>query len=132
MPIEARADVAQRVIFVRLHGSVGAEEFFRHQEETVARPDYAGFHELVEVEPTAKLDYRSEHEVRALAALSAKSDLPDRTTRLAIVAPNDLHFGLGRMYESFRTMAPGSGREVQVFRSRAEALSWVGVKEPGP
>jgi hypothetical protein len=127
--IEARADVAQRVIFVQLRGRVTAEELFAHQENTISRPEYAGFHEFVDVSEAAELVYTSEHDVRALAALSAKSDPLGPRTRLAIVAVSDLHFGMARMYESFRSLAPSSGRDVGVFRNRADALEWMGVHD---
>lgn len=46
----------------------------------------------------------------------------------ALAAPDDLIFGLGRMFEAF---AGGSGWAIEVFRTRDEAVLWIknSVKE---
>jgi len=41
------------------------------------------------------------------------------------VAPADLVFGLGRMYETYRGLNERSTKEVAVFRTRPEALDWL-------
>jgi hypothetical protein len=46
------------------------------------------------------------------------------TTRIAIVAPADLSFGLGRMYGMLTDDAP---QKVGVFRSVEKAVEWLGV-----
>jgi hypothetical protein len=49
-------------------------------------------------------------------------------SRLAIVAPRDELFGLGRMYEFLRGDSPV---DVRVFRERKEAELWLGLsKDP--
>ena len=57
---------------------------------------------------------------------------PGLPSKFAIVAPQDLYFGLGRMYESLRESAPHSSRRIAAFRSRAEAERWLDapVDEP--
>lgn len=45
--------------------------------------------------------------------------------RAAIVAPQDLAFGLGRMYDTYRELSGRSTRQVAVFGSMAEALQWL-------
>jgi hypothetical protein len=52
-------------------------------------------------------------------------------TRFAIVAPRDFEFALGRMYGAHRDLESRSTKQVSVFRSRPEALAWLGLeKEP--
>jgi hypothetical protein len=43
----------------------------------------------------------------------------------AIVAPDNLPFGIARM---FATFAEGHGQTMHVFRSRAEAIAWLGTE----
>lgn len=43
--------------------------------------------------------------------------------RTAVIAPRDLPFGLGRLYEALAAESP---EVVQVFREPAEALEWLG------
>ena len=53
-------------------------------------------------------------------------------SRFAIVAPRDFEFGLGRMYEAHREQDSRSTKRVGVFRTREEALAWLGLtREPG-
>ncbi len=46
-------------------------------------------------------------------------------TRTSIYAPEDLPFGMSRMYAS---LARESSETVSVFRDRSEALRWIGVE----
>jgi hypothetical protein len=48
-------------------------------------------------------------------------------SKLAIVAPEDLAFGLGRIYEAYREANDQSTKRVGVFRSRAEAMKFLGL-----
>ncbi len=41
---------------------------------------------------------------------------------VAIYAPQDLHFGLSRMYDAY---AKDLAENVQVFREKEEALNWI-------
>ena len=65
---------------------------------------------------------------RELAALSASMDRIEAGTKMAIVAPQDHAFGLGRMYEAYRSFEPASKKEVAVFpRTISEALAFLGL-----
>jgi hypothetical protein len=70
--------------------------------------------------------------MKALAQLAVQADDPAQTSRLAIIARQDLHFGLGRMYESYRSMQPKHTRQVSVFRTRQEALHWLSQERTAP
>jgi hypothetical protein len=47
---------------------------------------------------------------------------------MAIVAPEDFAFGLGRMYEAYRGFEPAGKKEVGVFRTLREALEFLGLE----
>ena len=53
-------------------------------------------------------------------------------TRFAIVAPRDFEFALGRMFAAHREMDSRSTKRVSVFRSREEALAWLGLDAEPP
>jgi hypothetical protein len=56
-------------------------------------------------------------------------DQPRTSTKFAIVAPDDLAFGLGRMYGAYRRLDERSTKEVGVFRTVAEALAFLGIQD---
>jgi len=66
--------------------------------------------------------------MRELAALSASMDRVAAGAKMAIVAPQDHAFGLGRMYEAYRGFEPASKKEVAVFRTISEALAFLGLE----
>ena len=63
---------------------------------------------------------RSPDEVRAIADI-VKSRIA--VGRMAVVASDDLYFGLGRMFQAFTA---SDGLEVGVFRDYDEAIQWMG------
>jgi hypothetical protein len=130
MPIAYRIDAGRRVVFADPYGALTAEDLFAYQRDVGSKPQVRGFDELVDMSRVEQVVYTDMKPVRELASLSASMDDPDRPTRLAIVAPADEDFGLGRMYEALRSLQPGSTREVRVFRKRADALAWLGTTDP--
>lgn len=65
----------------------------------------------------------STEEIRDLAALAGKFiKIPN--SKLAVVAPTALRFGLVRMYAAFREANPDIP-EMRVFRTRARAQAWL-------
>ena len=74
----------------------------------------------------------TEMNMKALAALSVQTDDPAQPSKLAIIASEDLHFGLARMYETFRNLEPKHSRQVAIFRTRDEALRWLTRESTAP
>jgi hypothetical protein len=127
MPINHQIDHDQRLVIASPHGVLTDAEVFDYQMTVWSRPEVKGYNELVDMTAVAKIEYVSSARVNDLANLSASMDAEDAPSKLAIVATNDIHFGLGRMYEARREMAARSNKVVRVFRSRPEALQWLGV-----
>ena len=126
MPITCQFDHAKRRIIGLAAGTLAEQDLFDFQRQFSVRPDYNGVFDSTSVKDLHKIDHDS---LKKLAGVAAASDRSDNPTKLAIVAPKDLHFGLGRMYESFRECIPQSVREISVFHSRAEAEQWLDAKE---
>jgi hypothetical protein len=57
-------------------------------------------------------------------------DAPGSPSKFAIVVPQDIAFGLGRMYEQLRELDRRSTRKVAGFRTVDEAPAFLGVTGP--
>ncbi|MBI1372274.1 MAG: hypothetical protein GC159_05875 [Phycisphaera sp.] len=110
----SRMTVSGRVIFADL------ESLVRRQ---LNDPDYAlCSRELVDARDVTP-DVTSD-ELRRYAELIARHNGSLPKTRTAIVTNDDLTFGLARMYSG---MVESTGREVEVFRTIADAERWLEV-----
>ncbi len=125
MPLDFQIDPKHRLIRLRASGLLKIEDLWAYQEKVWSGNEVAGFDELVDMSDVQKIEAPSGDRVKALAELAAKSDA-GHPSRLAIVAPSPLAFGLGRMYEAYRSGVPGSTKQVGVFRTRVDALSFLG------
>lgn len=70
--------------------------------------------------------------VRDLAAAVAATDASRGSSRLAIVAPGDLAYALGRMFQTNVELDARSRREVGVFRTTKEALAFLRIDHQLP
>ena len=105
-------------------GTLTDEEVFGYHREVWSRKEVAGYDELIDMSRVGHIALPSAQRVRDLAETSAKDDGPG-PSRLAVVAPSDLAFGLGRMYQTRRAQDPRSTKQVGVFRTMAEALEFL-------
>lgn len=129
MPIEYWIDTGRRLVVARGHGAFTPEDIFGYQRDVWSRPEVAGFDELVDMTGVERIALPSPHRIQELANLSAGMDSP-ASSRFAIVAPTELAFGLGRMYESYRGLEARSTKQVSVFRTLEQALKFLGVSGP--
>ena len=128
MPLEHRIDHRLRLVLTRAIGTLTDEEIFGYQREVWSRPDVAGYDELVDMSAVEHVAVSSIERVAELASFSAAMDTRPSVSRFAIVAPRDFEFGLGRLYGARREMDSRGTKRVGVFRSRAEALAWLGLE----
>lgn len=131
MPLEYRIDLARRVVFATAGRILADEDVFTYQRVVWSREDLAGYDEVVDLGQVEDLVLASGDRVRALADLASAMDAPGVSSRLAIVAPQDLAYGFARMFETYRTMNQRGAKAVSVFRSMKAALDWLGVDDPG-
>jgi hypothetical protein len=132
MPLEHRIDHRLRLVLTRAIGTLTDDEIFAYQREVWSRPDVAGYDELVDMSDVEHVAVSSTHRVAELAALSAAMDARAPVSRFAIAAPRDFEFALGRMYEARRELDGRATKWVGVFRTRAEALVWLGLESEPP
>jgi len=132
IPLEHQIDHRLRVVVARATGTLTDDEVFAYQRDVWSRSDVAGYDELIDMTHVEHVAVPSPERVVQLASVSAGMDVREPTTRLAIVAPHDFEFGLGRMYAAHREMDGRSTRRVSVFRTRPEALAWLGLDQEPP
>lgn len=128
MPIEYRIDHDRRTVFATGRGTMTDADVFGYQREVWGQAQVTGYHELMDMTQVEAIAVPSTERVRDLASLSAEMDPPGIASKFAIVAPQDVAFGLGRMFETYRQSNLRSNKEVAVFRSMPAALKWLGVE----
>jgi hypothetical protein len=126
MPTEHEVDHRRRLVIAKGRGTLTDQDVFEYQRGVWSRPELAGYDELFDMSDVENIDLPSLERVRELAKLSASMDEAGSRSRLAIVAPKDFAFALGRLYEAHRGLDERSRKTVSVFRSVGEALAWLG------
>jgi hypothetical protein len=128
MPIKFHCDHGKRLVLAKAYGILTEEEIFGYQREVWSREEIIGYDEVIDMSEVEKIVSPRSYRIRDLAALAASMDSRSTRTKFAIVATDDFAFGLGRMYEAYRTLNDRSTREVAVFRTMEDALAWIGQK----
>jgi hypothetical protein len=130
VPFEYRIHHKRRLVEARGVGSVTNRDLVDYQRQVWTRAEVAGYDELIDMTRIKEIVAPSSERMLELAALSASMDGPPPGNRFAIVAPHDLAFGLGRMYQVYRGMDPQSTKQVGVFRTWRDALAFLEIEEP--
>src|SRR5512135_245563 len=117
MPIDFWIHRDRRLVWAKARGTLTAEDLFAYQQTAWSRPDVAGYDELVDMTAVTDIPAPSPAAMRALADLSASMDAPGGRSKFAIAAPDDLSYGLGRMYQTHRELASRTTKDTAVFRT---------------
>jgi len=128
MPIDFVIDHEQRLIMTKAHGTMTHEDIMGCQQAIWSRPELNGYNELVDMSQVERIALQSIERVRELAARSAGMDGDSPPSRFAIVAPTEEAFGLGRMYQTYRSLDERSTKQVGVFRTMEEAMAFLAEK----
>jgi hypothetical protein len=126
MPAEYRIDRDRKIVLSRGWGRVGTNDFRAHGEQLRVDPEFSpDFRQLWDfsevTESTADFD-----ELARLAQVAIFAP----TTRRAVLAPADVTFGFGRMFQMLRESKGETG--IRVFRDRADAMRWLESGEEPP
>jgi hypothetical protein len=130
MPIAYQVDHGARIVVAAGHGTLTDADVFGYQRAAWSRLDVIGYNELIDVTHVIELEVPSVDQIRDLAQVAAAMDDGATTSRLAIVAPTDLAFGLGRMFQTYRQLNARSTKEARVFRRMEEALAFLRIYHP--
>jgi len=102
MPIKYQIDREKRLVVATPEGLLSDADMFEYQRTVWSQAELKGYNELFDVTGVTQLESVTEERVADLADLAASMDPADLPSKLAILATNDLHFGLARMYERRR------------------------------
>lgn len=111
------------------HGTVEGVQFVTKTRESLEHPRYPALvGQLVDLRQADSLAINRD-QIRTIVELDLQgSEKAPDCEKVALVAPEDLIFGYARMYElTLEGRIPGW--EVGVFRTRPEALAWLGVED---
>lgn len=126
MAQELHIDEIQRVVWTRCWGTLTDADITSHQAALRADPRFrATFFQLVDTTDVVEVDVSA----RTMLALG-QSQLFATTAKRAYVVKREVLFGLVRMYGLYQGLR---GRaEIQTFRTRAEAVDWLGATDVDP
>lgn len=130
MPYDVRIDHDLRLVIATISGEVTEAEVLAYEIDSVwSRPELLGYSELVDLTRVEEIKFRIDRYFPIFADSSARKDPPGELAGcLLIVAADDFHFGLGRMYQAHRELHPRTQRKVGVFRTKDEALAWLAAE----
>jgi hypothetical protein len=128
MPITYTIDRPRRTVYASASGVLTPQDLFTYQTEVWSAPELRGYDECVDMLAVTDVEAATDSNMKALAELSARMDDPSAKSKFAIIAHEDLHYGLARMYEAYRSMQPKNTRTLAIFRTREDALRWLAKK----
>lgn len=119
MPAFYKIDKEHRLVFTTGSGVFSHADAMAHMEKLSKDPDFdPSYSQIADFSQVTAFEI-SAQQIRELAQKSLFSPSSHR----AFIAPNDLGYGLGRMFEMLRENQGEMG--IRVFRSLEEALDWV-------
>jgi hypothetical protein len=126
MPCESSIDVPLRLVRTRAWGELTEQDLLDHQKRLVSDPQFdASFSQL--------FDCTGVTGVRGVSASLIKEGAQQTVfgagAKRAIVTGNTVGYGLGRMFETYRSLADGHER-IRVCQSIEEALAWLAGPAP--
>lgn len=126
MSVTIHVDHEKRRVVGTATGTLEDRDLFAYQEAAGKHP---GYDELFDGTAVERLQDIRPASLMKLASAAAAADIA-KSSKLAIVATQDVHFGMGRMYESFRECAPNANRDLAIFHTREEAEQWLAAQNP--
>jgi hypothetical protein len=122
MPISYRIDAERRLVVTTAHGVLTDEDILNLKNRLAADADFqAGMRELSDVRSVTDLQVTSAG-VQKMVSLDSLSHLDGY--KLAIVASENVVFGMARMYQS---LTQRNLLHVNVFRDYDAAVRWLGT-----
>jgi len=123
MPFFYKIDKPRRLVMSTAAGVLTKAEVLSLQDQLRKDPDFdPTFSQLSDLTHVTEMNITGA-DMRELAARTPFSP----KSRRAVIASNDLAFGLARMFEQFRETKGDQG--IRVFRKLEDALDWVVGKE---
>ena len=126
MPASYKIDKKNRWVHTVHWGVLSRADFVSIVDRGLKDPDFdPSFGEIADFTEVTQVEVSGD-DIRELA----QKNIFSPHSRRAIVVPNDVIFGLARMYEILRDLQGETG--IRVFRTLDEALDWVAPKARVP
>ena len=127
MPISYRIDSRCNLVLTTADGVLTDDDVLDHKRKLTADPNFkAGMCEITDIRDVTEFRVTVEGVNKMVATDSANaSGLAEY--KLAIIAKQDVVFGMARMYQ---TLTEGNVPNVRVFRDHEEAARWLGIALP--
>ena len=123
MPCEFLIDVEHRLVISRGTGTFRYVDFAGHMRMLGPDPRFRPeFDHLVDCRKFERFDVTA-----AQVESMGEQSLFAAQSRRAFVVASELHYGLGRMFATYREMK--RGQTTMVFRDMREAIAWLGLPE---
>ena len=121
MPCEFLIDTDHRVVISRGTGTFCHADFLEHMKALGADPRFQPeFNHMVDSRKFDAFDVTVE-QIQEMGGQSIFA----ATSRRAFLVSSDLHYGLGRMFASYREVK--RGQMTMVFREIREAIAWLSL-----
>ena len=127
MPIKFRYDADRNILYETGEGELSYQDFTEYRANLLAQP----------IRPASKAlvlaDYRNARIALSSDEMWQIKKQSDEVAgffggaKVAIVAPDDLGFGMARMYSM---VSEAGDFEGAVFKTMSEARAWLGIEEP--
>jgi len=128
MSVEHIIDHDARLIITAWTGAASEQSLadaLRNYQQTIkASRECQSYNELLDFSLITDVELSARGMI-ALSRLAQQSDRSDMWTRLALLVSSPLAFGLAKMYVAYRSLVPGSHKDLSVFRIRSDALAWL-------
>ncbi len=123
MPITYSIDRERNVVFTTIRGVLTDDELLDHKKRLTSDPNFkSGMVELSDAREVGELAVTAEGVGRFVTQDSKDSELL-KGYKLAIVASEDVVYGMARMYQ---TLTEKNVPAVRIFRDLDEAKAWLG------
>jgi hypothetical protein len=124
MTIRVSVDATEGVRYTVMSGVVRDDELLDSYAVLRASPDAErSLPGIIDLREVSKFDVTADV-VRRIGTMLRDMEPPGVRRRVAIAAPDDVAFGMARMFEAYRH---GGGTEYAVFRDMSEARRWLGL-----
>lgn len=119
MPAFYKIDKERRLVLTTGSGVYTLADAVSHMDKLSNDPDFdPNFSQIVDFTQVTRIELSAD-EIRRLAQRTIFS----ASARRAFIAPDEVSFGIGRMFETLRSLEGEKG--IGVFRTLEEALDWV-------
>ncbi len=125
MPITYAINHDRKLVIATGLGAIVPKDVYDYQREVWSQPEVVGYNEIVDFSAVEDIQYESGDRISEFARFSADMDRTGVISKLAIVAPADLSYGIGRMYQSYRELQGHTEKQVGVFRTMEDAEKWI-------